>query len=174
MKKWDMYCDSHFIIASFSMVYFLGFAIGSFFVPGLSDKHGRKNWLIYCLLGQTTFNTVMLCLPSNKPALYVLIPILFLNGITTSGRVTAGYCMMCDFSPKKYQSALGCIWNMAEGMCVIYVTIYFRYISKKWFWLELFGLGQGVLTMILTIFFIPESPKWLYDNKKYKECFNSL
>jgi len=38
MKRWEMYCDSHFIIASVSMFFFVGFAAGSLFIPILSDK----------------------------------------------------------------------------------------------------------------------------------------
>jgi len=38
MKKWEMYCDSSFMIASVSMFFFIGFAIASLFIPALSDK----------------------------------------------------------------------------------------------------------------------------------------
>jgi len=69
---------------------------------------------------------------------------------------------------------LGTIWNMAEGVILIYLTIYFRYISKNWYPVEIFSVAYGVVLTLILIFLIPESPKWLYDNKKYERCYYCL
>jgi len=88
--------------------------------------------------------------------------------------MTAGYCMMTDFSPKKYSSILGTMWNVSESLVGIMIVIYFRYISRNWYWIELYAFCQGVITLLILVYFIPESPKWLYDNQKYEECYNTL
>ena len=117
---------------------------------------------------------VVLVLPKARGARFAIIPMQFIHGVSTAGRVTAGYCMMSDFSPKKYQSILGSLWNVSEGLVVIYLTIYFRYISPNWYWVEIFAISQGTICLLILIFLIPESPKWLYDNKKYKKCYECL
>ena len=51
----------------------------------------------------------------------------------------------------------------------IQITLYFEYVSKHWFWLEFVGLWIGIISVILLIIFIPESPKWLYTWKNFSK-----
>jgi MFS family permease len=49
IEKFDLKCASHIVEASFAMVLFSGWMIGSFFVPQLSDKFGRKKIFAACI-----------------------------------------------------------------------------------------------------------------------------
>jgi hypothetical protein len=35
---------------------------------------------------------------------------------------------------------------------------------------QIFGIVQTILGFIMLMYFIPESPKWLYEKGKYKEA----
>ena len=43
MSKYDLTCESPYLISSFGMSFFFGFFLGSFFLPSMSDKMGRKS-----------------------------------------------------------------------------------------------------------------------------------
>ena len=80
---------------------------------------------------------------------------------------------MVELAPEKYKNILGTIWNMNEGMIYIYLTIYYQ-INKNWFWTIAFAAALQFITVLLIIFFIPESPKWLYNVKQYNRCYGVL
>jgi hypothetical protein len=65
------------------------------------------------------------------------------------------------------------VWNCWEGSVFIYLTIYYYYISKNWVWTQWVGAGFNVVACILLLW-LPESPKYLYSEKRYKECIDVL
>ena len=54
---------------------------------------------------------------------------------------------------------------MNEGMVYIYLTIYYRYISKNWIPTLIFAISLQSLTILLIVLWVPESPRWLYNTK---------
>jgi hypothetical protein len=50
ISKYDLVCADKFIISSFGMLYFAGFALGALFLPNMSDRYGRKNYYIGSLV----------------------------------------------------------------------------------------------------------------------------
>jgi len=101
---------------------------------------------------------------------YVIIVTFFTHGLATSVRALVGFCIMCDFAPESAHSMIGSCWNVAEGLTYIWLTIYYRYISKNWVWPEVFSLGMIVVSWTLILVWMPESPKWLYKKGKFQEC----
>ena len=55
----------------------------------------------------------------------------------------------------------------------IFSVIYFYSISKDWVWFEVFGVGLNAVVVVL-ILFLPESPKFLYAQKRWSELRESL
>ena len=102
---------------------------------------------------------------------YLIIVGCGIAGFFNGGRTIIGYCLMLDFSPKRYHSYLGSGWQIADGLILIWTTIYYQFISKNWVYIQLLGVTQGFFTMIIILFFVPESPTWLYEQKKFKECY---
>lgn len=68
---------------------------------------------------------------------------------------------------------MGSLWNCTEGANFIYLTFYYRFVSKDWYWPVLFGTCLNLLVLFIHPF-VPESPKYLYDQKRYGECNHIL
>jgi hypothetical protein len=115
---------------------------------------------------------IILIMPAHKMlSVYIIYICMFINGVTSFGRASTGYNYFSEFVPKNNQSTVGTIWIVMEAVVYIMLTIYFRYISKNWIWSVFVGLILNLVCTLLTIILIPESSMWLYEKKRYKECF---
>ncbi len=51
--------------------------------------------------------------------------------------------------------------------------MYFRYISKNWIYFQIYAITMNVIST-LCVLLIPESPKYLYSNKKFEKAKEML
>jgi len=176
MKYPELLCAEHIVISGMGMLFFLGFAIGSSFIPILADKQGRKPWLGYSMLvqGITTLATILM--PGGDIKwFYVMIAISFISGISAGGRYCIGYCYIMEMAPKSSHFALGTFYNIFDGCFVLLCfTLYFMEISRNWLYPQIYALSIFTLTFTLYVFIIPESPKWLYNNNKVDKFYETI
>lgn len=117
----------------FAMMYFLGFTIGNLFIPKLMDSYGRKKIFVSCMYGQLATLLAMLTIPPHdKHGQYMMYFLLFINGISSVGRVNCGVIYFMEVAPANYSSTLGTTWNVIEGSVVIFLTVYYRFFSTYW------------------------------------------
>ena len=81
---------------------------------------------------------------------------------------------MIEMAPATHHSMMGTIWNMSEGFVFVILTLLFRFVSKDWRLSVTIGLEELVVGYLILAFVLPESPKWLYDKGRYKECSEAL
>jgi len=94
------------------MAYMAGYASGSLFLPPLSDKKGRKKFLIGALCSQITAVFLMLALPKGYAVM--IIACFFLIGCCSAIRVPTAFCLMYDSAPKRYHSTMNSIFFVVE------------------------------------------------------------
>lgn len=175
IQDFDLLCLSGFEISFFSMVWFIGQLLFSPIIPKLQDRYGRKPVFNACSFVNFLTLFVMLFLPGRRnPSQALLYVLIFFNGVSTVGRVITGYTYFTEFYPEKYQSVIGTIWNVMEGLIVILMVIYFVFISKSWFWIILYAAATNITFQVIALWLLPESPKWLYGQKRYAECAHVL
>ena len=92
-----------------------------------------------------------------------MIALWFISGAQTGGRMAIGCNYFAEFAPKRNHSLMVTVWNMSEGAIYIYITIYYRFISKEWKPVFYFALVLNIIICIICVFIIPESAKWLYN-----------
>jgi hypothetical protein len=63
--------------------------------------------------------------------------------------------------------------NLSDGMTLIYLSIYFRWISIHWLYYEIFGFCI-ICTAFVFFLPMPESPNFLYSIKKYDQARSVL
>ena len=98
-----------------------------------------------------------------------MIGVFAIGGFNSAGRMMVGYCFLMEFAPKKSTGWMSTVWNMHDSLTVVFTILFYRYLCSDWHYtLYWASLLQGI-TLFNIIFFIPESPKWLYDQKKWGE-----
>lgn len=106
--------------------------------------------------------------------MYTFVALMFIIGLQQGGRYTIGYCYMMEMAPEDYHGMMGTMWCITETFVYMADTLYFWYICKQWHYIIIFAAFEQGLTILLILFLIPESPKWLFNQKKYHECYKSL
>jgi Sugar (and other) transporter len=71
--------------------------------------------------------------------------------------------------PTKQQSAVGTLLQVLNGSIALIGCLYFYCISKYWVWLQLFGWSLNLI-VVVALFFVPESPKYLLAKKRWQEA----
>jgi hypothetical protein len=74
---------------------------------------------------------------------------------------------MVELCSERYSTFAGTANFVGDSAAILYLTFYYRYISKSSYAIFWFALFLNVITFVAT-FFIPESPKWLISQKQYE------
>ena len=153
-------------------MFFLGFTISGFIAPILGDTFGRKKTFVIARLLAAIIFIILVLLPGgvgNYASTTGIMVLLFLIGLLNNISVLIGYLYFCEFAPELSGKTMGTMWNMQEGAIIIWLTLYYWFVSKNWKWPVLFG-GIGMIIGATVIhFYLPESPKWLYEKKRFRE-----
>ena len=160
-----MDCSSSTLISAFGMAFFATYAVGNVVLPPLADKYGRKKILVACLCVCLFSYISILLLPYEEWSIYAIIAIFGIGGFNSAGRIIVGYCFMMEFAPKKVSGWLSTIWLMHDCLPVVFTVLCYRYVSSDWHYTLYWASLLQAITLFNIIFFIPESPKWLYDQR---------
>jgi MFS family permease len=150
-------------------MYLLGWDIGCLIVPRLGDLYGRK--IPYAVsMGASLVVHLGLILSHN---IYLTMALFFLLGLTCPGKSNIAYVYLLELVPTKMQTSVGTVLLLADGSTMIFLSLYFRFISRDWLPFQIFALSFAALGFLVTLL-APESPKYLYSYKKYKESRKAL
>lgn len=105
--------------------------------------------------------------------IYLTMVLFLLLGFTCPGKVNIAYVYLLELVPTKMQTYVGTALLLADGSTMIFLSLYFRYISKNWLWFQIFAQSITAVAFLVTLL-APESPKYLYSYKKYKEARKAI
>lgn len=57
---------------------------------------------------------------------------------------------------------------------MIWATIYFMFISHYTIYWEYYAVFQNIASIVLIMMYVPESPKWLYEKRRFGEAKSAL
>lgn len=165
----NLISKSNFQIGLIGSTYLLGWALGCLFVPRMGDVYGRR-WPLVISMGISLLIYLILILSTNINLTTVMFLLL---GLTNPGKSNVCYIFLLEFIPKKWQTPVSTLLLFADGSTMIFLSLYFRFVSKNWLWFQIFTLSLTTVAFIV-ILFAPESPKYLYSFKRYKESRRNL
>ena len=165
MTNWvsqvDLYCTESFEMSLIASFFLLGTFIGSFVLPRAADIYGRKPLF---LIGLSIYIIDVICLYFVKE-LWQLYLLLFLGGISETGRYYVAYVYAIEFMPKKVQDSTGLYIFMVFGVAMTYIALQFWFITKDCFVNNWIALGLALLSFVSVTLYMPESPRYLFSNK---------
>ncbi|XP_068061775.1 solute carrier family 22 member 4 isoform X2 [Anomalospiza imberbis] len=146
---WNLVCEDDWKTPLTSSLFFVGVLIGSFISGQLSDRFGRKNILFLTMAVQTGFSFLQIFSTS-----WEMFTVLFL--IVGMGQIS------------NYVVAF------ILGVCIFFAIGYmllplFAYFIRDWRMLLLALTVPGLFCIPLW-WIIPESPRWLISQGRYKEA----
>lgn len=148
----------------------VGMFIGFFIWPPYSDTYGRRLIFIGTMILSTIAQGVILFTSSiHKLFLFMII-----LGVTFSGKniVALNFAIECVPQQKK-KFVVSLYWGV-ELLSIILWSFYYQKLDKNWFPLQAIYFGVGIFVLMLAVFVLPESPKYLYSKQMFQEARESL
>ena len=68
---------------------------------------------------------------------------------------------------------MGSVILFMDSAAILILPLYHRFLSKNWLYFQMFSLGLNAFSAI-SLFIIPESPKYLIGRAKFEEARESL
>lgn len=120
-QKLDLMCATPWKVGFLGSAFFLGWIVTILWVPGMSDRKGRRKFWI----AGVAINLILYTMLMTATSLNQMIFVLFSFGMNTSLRVNVGYIYLMELIPAKSQTFVGTVWNIGEACIYLIGTIYF-------------------------------------------------
>ena len=166
----NLECVPEYKIGLFGSLYFIGYLLGSAFLTRFADINGRKSILTYSL-ATSTIAAILFLITNNLIMTYLLI---LINGFVIAPTASVSYLYMMEVIEEKSKKLFNYLTCTLDAWDIILISIYYYYIKS----------GESILYMyvihaiinLATLYYIPESPHFLYSKCKFselKDCFNN-
>ncbi|CRK91005.1 CLUMA_CG004693, isoform A [Clunio marinus] len=164
---------------------FIGIIVSSHLWGFLADTRGRKTVIVPTLFGAF----VITIISSFVKSFWLLVALRFVNGFLVSGPSATVFAYLGEFHSERYRSkvmmlasatyGLTCYWNPIFASIIINRdwTFYIApldLVFKPW---RLFMIVCGIPNIIcslITLFFMPESPKFTFSNGDEEKTLKTL
>ncbi|CAG5119143.1 unnamed protein product [Candidula unifasciata] len=147
------------------MILMIGQTAGALIFTSIADKHGRKPVLVVCnlLLAAAGFGV------AYAPNIYVMIAFRFLCGFFQQGTGLVGHTILMEFLTAKNRR----IASILSGLYWTFTVVLFGLMAylmrdESWRMLQM-AAAVCACNVVLSPFFLYESPRWLSANKKYAQ-----
>uniref|UniRef100_K7G611 Solute carrier family 22 member 4 n=1 Tax=Pelodiscus sinensis TaxID=13735 RepID=K7G611_PELSI len=162
---WNLVCDDDWKTPLTTSLFFVGVLLGSFISGQLSDRFGRKSILFATMAVQTGFSFVQIFSTS-----WEMFTVLFL--IVGMGQIS-NYVVAFILGTEILGKSVRIIFSTL-GVCIFFAIGYmllplFAYFIRDWRMLLLALTVPGVFCIPLW-WLIPESPRWLISQGRFKEA----
>ncbi|XP_053597210.1 organic cation transporter protein-like [Microplitis demolitor] len=164
VNEWQLVCDRKVHRANTFLAYAFGKLVGGGILGIAADKYGRKKSLIISLVLQT----VAMPLSALVPWFWAYIVFKFLVGASVSSLYSTAYTMLSEIATSHRKKVFGAIIDSMFQIGTL-VLISIAYFSSDWRHLQL-TLSLFTLLLVIIIWFVPESPRWLISQNRHSEA----
>lgn len=93
----------------------------------------------------------------------------FFMGFLRMSLYNSAYINICEYVHGMWKSYVCMLLLTFDLLTVILMGIYYHYISRSWLYFALIGLIMNAVAVI-GVYFVPESPEYLYSYYKFEKC----
>ena len=151
-----------------SSCYFLGFGLGLLlmFYP---DLLGRKKTMVLLLVPYVIFTqlTIYSASLTGKKIGFFMQGLLHL-------KITLSYTHMFELTDEASKDFCATVINMTDSLTMFIIGFCLKYLVADAILIVQVANAVGIIAIILYIFLVPESPKWLILNQRFKEGVRTL
>ncbi len=150
----------------------VGAIFGAFGSGILTDKYGRKRVLIIVAL----FFAVSCALTAIAASSVLFISARLFGGLAVGAASVLSPIYVAEVAPPKTRGKLVAIYQLTIVMgilCSYTINYWLHDVHNNWRWMFATGTVPSVLFFI-GLFFIPESPRWLYKAGRKEESLRVL
>ena len=157
IEQYSLYCEDNTMIGLIGSSFFIGCFVGSFILPRLADKVGRKPMFMLGLI-INIFSTVGLFFGRTRIVLYLF---LILGGIGETGRYYVAYVYAVEIFPEKQRNSGGLSIFMLMAVAKIGICLYFMLsVDKDWRMMCYMSWLFSIISLTIVFFFVQESPRF--------------
>ena len=164
IKDFDLDCGPKNYLKQFvHSPYWLGYLASNVFVGYLGDRTGRKPTCVISIsVHALTLIGTLFC-----PNIETLLVIRFITGLSNGGCFSLAYLILVESTDEAYLSRIALLSQIIYCFGAIFAACS-GYISISSWKIQFIALAVIVSSSILTsILFLPESPRWLYSKGKF-------
>ncbi|XP_046328657.2 solute carrier family 22 member 6-A-like [Haliotis rufescens] len=166
VSEWDLVCGNVFFARLPQSLFIVGQGVGAATVSGMSDKFGRKPFL---LLSHILTAGAGLAL-AFSPNIAAFSALRLVNGIFQQGIVVCTYTMIMETFPRSKRIEISTFYTLSWNFSTILLTgTAYLLRDMDWRTLQLCFVSVSI-SVFLQIFFMAESLRWLITNKKVKRA----
>lgn len=169
VTEFDLVCENERINTALKSLFYVGFVIGALICGFFADNYGRRTTLI----GVTIVGFLSDMLVSYTHSLYVYGTFRVIAGSCGIMAGITGFCMMMEFTGRSWRTRIGIFNNGLGFACGFTLAGVLAYFIRDWRTLH-FAMTCAYAPLLIGLYLIPESPRWLATNDRVDEAIAIL
>ena len=169
MSEWTLVCDRSWMGPMIMSMFMAGVMVGAIILGSTADKIGRRKTL------SLTFTAMIIANLAGAYAeryiTYVLLR--FICGFCMSGVILASFVLMNEIIGSSKRALVGVITQTFFAFGIVLLS-FLSYHVRDWRKLTIYISIAGIPFIILNMFYLPESPRWLKSIGNVKEAMTIL
>lgn len=160
VDKLDLICEPKTRIGYIGSAFFIGLLIGLSFIPTLSDTYGRRITFSASMVFSLIFQLGLTWSTSLDFSLICLLGM----GILWAPRFIVGLSYLDELIPPRFRVDIIFVVFLISTFTTTAVPLIFWLFSKNWQYINVLGLIQTAISILIVPWYVPESPKFYYEN----------
>ncbi|KAJ1147821.1 hypothetical protein NDU88_000676 [Pleurodeles waltl] len=166
--QWDLVCEQKWLNKASSTFFFIGVMVGAILNGYLSDRYGRRTMLLVCSVLTLVFE-VTAAASVNYPMFAVFRS---LSGMSLSAVPVVTTALSVEWVEVKHRFKAWCMSSIFWPIGIMLLSLV-AYLIRDWRWLLIAAMSPYVF-IIISIWWLPESARWLLTKGKVKEAHTLL
>ncbi|CAH2256570.1 solute carrier family 22 member 7 [Pelobates cultripes] len=162
--QWDLICERKWLNSALATFFFIGVTMGAICIGYLSDRYGRRTMLLICYILSFVFGSL-----SAVSISYTMLAVCrTLCGMSLAGLSITTVALSVEWVDMRHRTFAEIITGMFWSVGSVSLAL-MAYLLRDWHWL-LGAVTAPCLLGIISIWWLPESARWLLANGKVEKA----